>query len=129
MRSFGRIGRAGLMTNASVATAGCAPAGRRRVGIALMTVLFCSAFQFFHSFGKAFETQPLAPYLLLEVTLAALIVLATTTVAMELASGRLRSLDAFFLLFPLCWLTLSAGFAWFAFDQPLIFGVSEDRRI
>jgi hypothetical protein len=103
--------------------------GGRRVGIALMTALFCSAFQFFHSFGKAFETQPLAPYLLLEVTLAALIVLATTTVAMELASGRVRSLDAFFLLFPLCWLTLSAGFAWFAFDQPLIFGVSEDRRI
>jgi len=103
--------------------------GGRRVGIALMTALFCSAFQFFHSFGKAFETQPLAPYLLLEATLAALIVLATTTVAMELASGRLRSLDAFFLLFPLCWLTLSAGFAWFAFDQPVIFGVSEDRRI
>src|SRR3954447_24643902 len=60
--------------------------GGRRVGIALMVALFCSAFQFFHSFGKAFETQPFAPYLLLEVTLAALIVLATTTVAMELAS-------------------------------------------
>jgi hypothetical protein len=103
--------------------------GRRQVGIALMTVLFCSAFQFFHSFGKAFETQPLAPYLLLEVTLAALIVLATLTVTMALASGQLRSLDVFFLLFPLCWLTLSAGFAWFAFDQPLIFGLSEDRRI
>jgi hypothetical protein len=103
--------------------------GPRRVGIALMTALFCSAFQFFHSFGKAFETQPLAPYLLLEVTLAALIVLATTTVAIELASGRLRSRDVFFLLFPLCWLTLSAGFAWFTFNQPLIFGVSEDRRI
>jgi len=103
--------------------------GGRRVGIALMTVLFCSAFQFFHSFGKAFETQPLAPYLLLEVTLAGLIVLATATVAMQLASGRLRSLDAFFLLFPLCWLALSAGSAWLAFDQPLIFGVSEDRRI
>jgi hypothetical protein len=89
--------------------------GRRRVGIALMTVLFCSAFQFFHSFGKAFETQPLAPYLLLEATLAVLIVLATATatvtVTMALASGRLRSLDVFFFLFPLCWLTLSAGFA------------------
>jgi hypothetical protein len=103
--------------------------GRRVFGIALMTVLFCSAFQFFHSFGKAFETQPLAPYLLLEVTLAALIVLATVTVTMQLASGQLRSLDVFFFLFPLCWLTLSAGFAWFAFDQPLIFGLSEDRRI
>jgi hypothetical protein len=103
--------------------------GRRAFGIALMTVLFCSAFQFFHSFGKAFETQPLAPYLLLEVTLAALIVLATVTVTMQLASGHLRSLDVFFFLFPLCWLTLSAGFAWFAFDQPLIFGLSEDRRI
>jgi hypothetical protein len=94
----------------------------RRVGIALMTALFCSAFQFFHSFGKAFETQPLAPHLLLEITLAALIVLAITTVAMELASGKLQTLDGFFLLFPLCWLTLSAGFAWFAFDQPLILG-------
>ena len=94
-----------------------------------MTVLFCSAFQFFHSFGKAFETQPLAPYLLLEVTLGALIVLATVTLTMALASGRLRSLDLFFFLFPVCWLTLSAGFAWFAFDQPLIYGLSEDRRI
>jgi hypothetical protein len=28
-----------------------------------------------------------------------------------------------------CWLALSTGFAWFAFDQPLIFGVSEDRRL
>jgi hypothetical protein len=101
----------------------------QRVGIALMTAIFCSSFQFFHSFGKAFETQPLAPYLLLEITMAALIVLATTTVAIELASGGLRSLDAFFFLFPLCWLALSAGFAWFKFDQPLIFGVSEDRRI
>jgi hypothetical protein len=101
----------------------------RRIGIALMTLLFCSAFQFFHSFGKAFETHPLAPYLLLEATLAALTVLATATIAMALASGRLRSLDLFFFLFPLCWLALSAGFAWFAFDQPLIFGVSEDRRI
>jgi hypothetical protein len=105
--------------------------GRRRVGIALMTVLFCSAFQFFHSFGKAFETQPLAPHLLLEATLAVLIVLATATVTvtMALASGRLRSLDVFFFLFPLCWLTLSAGFAWFVFDQPLIFGLGEDCRI
>lgn len=102
---------------------------RRRVGIALMTALFCSAFQFFHSFGKAFETQPLAPYLLLEVTLAALIVVATLTITMELASGQLRSLDIFFFLFPLCWLALSTGFAWLSFDQPLIFGVSEDRRI
>jgi hypothetical protein len=103
--------------------------GHRRIGIALMTLLFCSAFQFFHSFGKAFETHPLAPYLLLEATLAALMVLATATIAMALASGRLRSLDLFFFLFPLSWLALSAGFAWFAFDQPLIFGLSEDRRI
>jgi hypothetical protein len=117
-----------VRTGVGVATFGDM-VGRRRVGIALMTVLFCSAFQFFHSFGKAFETQPLAPYLLLEVTLAALIVLATVTVTMALASGQLRSLDVFFFLFPLCWLTLSAGFAWFAFDQPLIFGLSEDRRI
>jgi hypothetical protein len=103
--------------------------GRRRIGIALITLLFCSAFQFFHSFGKAFETHPLAPYLLLEVTLAALMVLATATIAIALASGRLRSLDLFFFLFPLCWLPLSAGFAWFAYDQPLIFGLSEDRRV
>ena len=117
------------MSTGSRVVAASGYVGGRRVGIALMTALFCSAFQFFHSFGKAFETQPLAPYLLLEVTLAGLIVLAGATVAMQLASGKLRSLDVFFLLFPLCWLALSAGFAWFAFDQPLIFGVSEDRRV
>jgi hypothetical protein len=94
-----------------------------------MTALFCSAFQFFHSFGKAFETQPLAPYLLLEATLAALVLFASISIAMQLASGRLRPLDLFFFLFPLCWLTLSAGFAWFTFDQPPILGISEDRRI
>lgn len=118
-----------LGTSSTVAKHSNISAARRRVGIALMTALFCSAFQFFHSFGKAFETQPLAPYLLLEVTLAALIVVATVTITMGLASGQLRSLDLFFFLFPLCWLALSTGFAWFAFNQPLIFGVSEDRRI
>jgi len=101
----------------------------RRIGIALMTALFCSSFQFFHSFGKAFETQPLAPYLLLEFTLAALILISTATMAMEVATGRLRPLDLFFFLLPVSWLALSAGFAWLTYDQPLIFGVGEDRRI
>jgi len=94
-----------------------------------MTALFCSSFQFFHSFGKAFETQPLAPFLLLEVTLAALLVLATATIVMEIASGRLDWLDLLFFLFPLLWLALSAGFAWLQYNQPLIYGISEDRRI
>ncbi|MBV8922239.1 hypothetical protein [Bradyrhizobium sp.] len=94
-----------------------------------MTALFCSAFQFFHSFGKAFETQPLAPYLLLEVTLAVLLLFASITIALQVASGRVRPLDLFFFLFPLVWLTLSAGFAWLMFDQPPIFGIGEDRRI
>jgi hypothetical protein len=102
---------------------------RRSGGIALMAALFCSGFQFFHSFGKAFETQPLAPYLLLEVTLGALILLAVVSIANQAAAGTLRTLDLFFFLFPLCWLTLSAAFAWFAFNQPPIYAISEDRRI
>src|SRR5690348_8096597 len=101
----------------------------RRTGTALMIGLFCSSFQFFHSFGKAFETQPLAPYLLLEITLAALLVFASLTIAMQVVSGRVRPLDLFFFLFPLVWLALSAGFAWLMFDQPPIFGIGEDRRI
>jgi len=102
---------------------------RRGAGIALMTVLFCSGFQFFHSFGKAFETQPLAPYFLLEATLAALILLAVISIAGQAAAGSLRTIDLFFFLFPVCWLTLSAGFAWLAFNQPPIYALSEDRRI
>jgi hypothetical protein len=94
-----------------------------------MTALFLSSFQFFHSFGKAFETQPLAPYLLLEVTLGALVVLASVTIVMDVATGRLNSLDLLFFLFPLTWLALSAGFAWLQYDQPLIYGIGEDRRI
>ena len=102
---------------------------RHSTGIALMTVLFCSGFQFFHSFGKAFETQPLAPYLLLEATLAALVLLAVVSIVNQAATGSVRTIDLFFFLFPLCWLTLSAGFAWLAFGQPPIYALSEDRRI
>lgn len=102
---------------------------RRSGGIALMTALFCSGFQFFHSFGKAFETQPLAPYLLLEATLVVLVLLAVVSIVNQAAAGALRTVDLFFFLFPLCWLTLSAAFAWFAFNQPPIYALSEDRRI
>jgi hypothetical protein len=94
-----------------------------------MTILFCSAFQFFHSVGNAFETHPLAPFLLLEVTLGMLIALAMLTISAGLAAGRVRPLDLFFFLFPFFWLLLSSGFAWLTFDQPLIYGLSEERRI
>ena len=101
----------------------------RATGIAITTLLFISAFQFFHSIGSAFETHPLAPFLLLEVTLALLIAIATLTIFTELASGQLRPLDLFFFLFPFCWLLLGSVLAWLKFDQPLVYGLSEERRI
>ncbi|KRR14828.1 hypothetical protein CQ12_28590 [Bradyrhizobium jicamae] len=101
----------------------------RATGTAITTLLFCSAFQFFHSIGNAFETHPLAAYLLLEATLAMLIAIAMLTISTELASGKLRPLDLFFFLFPFTWLLLGSGFAWLAFDQPPIYGLSEERRI
>jgi hypothetical protein len=98
-------------------------------GIAITALLFCSAFQFFHSIGNAFETHQLAPFLLLEATLAMLMAIAMLTIFIELASGKLRPLDLFFFLFPFSWLLLGSGFAWLAFDQPPIYGLSEERRI
>jgi len=104
-------------------------APNRAAGTAVLTLLFCSAFQFFHSIGDAFETHPLAPFLLLELTLALLIAIAVFSMATRIIAGRLRSLDLFFFLFPFFWLLLSSVFAWLTFDQPLIFGLSEERRI
>jgi hypothetical protein len=101
----------------------------RATGIAITALLFTSAFQFFHSIGNAFETHPLAPLLLLEATLALLIAIATFTIFTGLASGQLRPLDLFFFLFPFCWLLLGSVLAWLKFDQPLIYGLSEERRI
>jgi len=117
------------MNPAAMVSFDARPGTRRRVGIALLTAVFCSGFQFFHSFGKAFETQPLAPYLLLEVTLSVLVVIAATSIFLQAASGRIRSLDLLFFLFPLCWLALSAMLALIAFHQPAIYALSEDRRI
>jgi hypothetical protein len=104
-------------------------APNRATGTAVLTLLFCSAFQFFHSIGDAFETHPLAPFLLLELTLALLIAIAVFSMARRIIAGRLRPLDLFFFLFPFFWLLLSSVFAWLTFDQPLIYGLSEERRI
>ncbi len=101
----------------------------RKAGIALLAFILCSSFQFFHSFGKAFETQPLAPPLLFEATLSVLILLATASILTQAARGRVRQLDLFFFLFPVCWLALSSLFAWLNYNQPLIYGISEDRRV
>lgn len=117
--------------------AGPTPAGVRRslsppsrkVGIALLTVAFLLAFQFFFSFGRAFETHPLAPFLLLEATLSGLLVWSALLLLYKTKMGTINVYDLYFFFTPVLFLALSATFAWYNYDQPLVLGFSEDRRV
>lgn len=101
----------------------------RKVGIALLTLAFLLAFQFFFSFGRAFETHPLAPYLLMEATLGALLVWSALLLLYKTKMGTINVYDLYFFLTPLLFLGLSATFAWYSYAQPFVLGLSEDRRV
>ena len=101
----------------------------RRTGIALLSVACMLAFQFFFSFGKAFETHPLAPFLLMEATLGGLLAWSIVFVLYKTKMGTVNVYDLYFLLTPLLFLGLSATFAWYSYGQPFVLGVSEDRRV